>query len=93
MYFNLIVDSLQRAIPGLSAVYVFGSQATSGAGPESDLDFAILADGPLDAVRLWEVASALEGVAMCPVDFARLAGCIDGYAVSNYHFRQQALGA
>ena len=44
MYFNLIVDSLQRAIPGLSAVYVFGSQATSGAGPESDLDLAILAD-------------------------------------------------
>ena len=72
MDFNLIVDSLQRAIPGLSAVYVFGSQATSGAGPESDLDLAILADGPLDAVRLWEVASALEGVAMCPVDLLDL---------------------
>lgn len=44
MDFKLILETLQRAIPSLSAVYVFGSQATGDTGPESDLDLAILAD-------------------------------------------------
>jgi predicted nucleotidyltransferase len=72
MDFKLILETLQRAIPSLSAVYVFGSQATGDTGPESDLDLAILADTPPDAVRLWEVASALAGIAGCPVDLLDL---------------------
>lgn len=56
MDFKLILDTLQRAISSLSAVYVFSSQATGGAGPESDLDLAILANTPPDAVGLCEYA-------------------------------------
>ena len=72
MDFKLILDVLQRAIPSLSAVYAFGSQVSGDAGPESDLDLAILADTPPDAVRLWEIASELMDIAGCAVDLLDL---------------------
>ena len=54
---------LRPALPGLQAVYVFGSRADGTATAESDLDLAVLAPRPLDPVARWrlqeDVAAAL----------------------------------
>ena len=36
-----ILDLLQRRVPGLLAIYVFGSRSQGTAGPDSDLDLAV----------------------------------------------------
>jgi predicted nucleotidyltransferase len=66
------VERLRDAIPTLSGVWVFGSQATGDAGEESDLDLAVLADEAPDPVSLWENARALAGIAGCTVDLLDL---------------------
>ena len=44
----LIVDTIRAAVPTVHAVYRFGSSVTGAARPDSDIDIAFLADGPLD---------------------------------------------
>ena len=44
------VDLLRDQIPRLVLVTLYGSHARGDAGPESDVDLAVLADGPID---LW----------------------------------------
>lgn len=63
---------LQDRLPGLLAVYVFGSQATGEAGPESDLDIAVLSTGPLDQVPLWQLSGELADLVGVPVDLLDL---------------------
>jgi len=46
--FNDIVSLVLRRVPGPRAIYLFGSYARGAAGPESDIDIAILTDEPLD---------------------------------------------
>ena len=70
--FSAVTDALKNAVPGLSAVYVFGSQVSGHAGPESDLDVALMADALLDAETLWELGSRLALVAKCAVDLLDL---------------------
>ena len=54
-----LVDALHTALPDLQAVYLFGSQASGDAGPERDIDLAVLTDAPRDSVTLWELAGDL----------------------------------
>ncbi|MEH6490665.1 type VII toxin-antitoxin system MntA family adenylyltransferase antitoxin [Halopseudomonas sp.] len=72
MNFQAILKLLRNTVPSLSAVYLFGSQASGQAGPESDLDLAILADTPPDAVGLWTLAGQLADIAGCHVDLLDL---------------------
>ena len=67
-----LLAGLRAALPDLSAVYVFGSQAQGTAGPGSDLDLAVLAGGPVDPVQLWRLSADLAGLAGCPVDLVDL---------------------
>ena len=67
-----IVHLLQTRVPGLLAVYAFGSRVQGTAGPDSDLDLAVLVEGYADPVQLWQLASDLAGVAGCPVDLLDL---------------------
>ena len=55
----LIVEFLQQRLPGLMGVYGFGSQMQHDAGPDSDLDLAVLVPGYVDPIALWEMGSAL----------------------------------
>ena len=67
-----LLAGLRAALPDLSAVYVFGSQAQGTASRHSDLDLAVLAGGPVDPVQLWRLAGDLASLAGCPVDLVDL---------------------
>ncbi|MBF0462112.1 MAG: nucleotidyltransferase domain-containing protein [Magnetococcales bacterium] len=67
-----ILRYLSSHVPALLAVYLFGSRSTGDAGPESDLDLAILVEGKVDPVHLWHLAGHLADVAGCPVDLVDL---------------------
>src|SRR6187399_1715329 len=67
-----IVARLQVDIAGLQAIYLFGSHAQGLAGPDSDLDLAVLVAGAIDAVALWEVAQRLAAHFDCDVDLLDL---------------------
>jgi predicted nucleotidyltransferase len=59
----LITDFLKDHIPGIIAIYIFGSMADNSATQESDIDIAFLTFQKISAVEKWkiqeEVASKL----------------------------------
>ena len=55
-------------LPGLLAIYAFGSQIDGAAGPDSDLDLAVLVSGYAPALQLWELSGEIADLAGCPVD-------------------------
>ena len=59
MNFDTTLESLHQRWPDLLAVYLFGSMATGQAGPESDVDLALLLPGRAEPLALWEAAQAL----------------------------------
>lgn len=66
---QVAIERLLRAsLPGLQAIYAFGSRIEGTAGPDSDLDLAVLIAGYADPVTLWEVAGQIADLAGCPVD-------------------------
>lgn len=67
-----IVAVLREKLPGLLAVYLFGSQALDMAGPESDIDLAILADGRQDTLALWNLGQDLASMLNRDVDLLDL---------------------
>lgn len=64
---------LQETVPGLIAVYRFGSYGTAHERDDSDLDLAILATQQTESVRRWELAQQLARQAGCDVDLVDLA--------------------
>ena len=67
-----IVRTLQARLPGLRAVYGFGSRVQGTAGPDSDLDLAVLVAGYADVLALWELSGELADIAGCAVDLLDL---------------------
>ena len=67
-----LIAELRAHLPNLLAIYLFGSRAGDAFGPDSDLDLAILNDGPLDPLALWDLSSGLAEIAGCPVDLVDL---------------------
>ena len=67
-----IVAVLREKLPGLLAVYLFGSQAHGVAGPDSDIDLAILADGRQDTLALWNLGQDLASMLDRDVDLLDL---------------------
>lgn len=63
-----IVDLLKQQCAGLQAIYAFGSRIEGHAGPESDLDLAVLVAGYADPHQLWQLSGDLADLAKCPVD-------------------------
>ncbi len=54
-----IVDVLRERIPGLEAVYLFGSQATGQSSADSDVDIAVLPARPLSSQQRFDLALEL----------------------------------
>ena len=67
-----MIEALCKALPDLQAIYLFGSQANGDAGPDSDIDLAILTEAPRDSVKLWELASDLALISGKHVDLLDL---------------------
>lgn len=56
---NTIVKTLQKDIPALQLIYLFGSEAQETAGRESDVDVAFLAAETVDNVERFSIAQEL----------------------------------
>ena len=69
---NTLIQVLQAKVPDLLAIYAFGSRVQGTAGPDSDLDLAVLVAGYADPVALFALAGDLSDVAACPVDLLDL---------------------
>jgi predicted nucleotidyltransferase len=65
-------EILREAVPDLVAVYRFGSTDSGTAGPESDVDLAVLARTRLDANARFELQDRLAEVFRHPVDLVDL---------------------
>lgn len=69
---KIILDTLQRAIPDLRAIYLFGSHARGDATPQSDVDIAVLTDRPLEPMERYDIAQALAAAINREVDLLDL---------------------
>lgn len=56
---NELIQHIKQSVPGLIALYRFGSQTKGTARPESDVDLAVLAHNPIPSERLFELAQDL----------------------------------
>lgn len=63
-----IPQLLKSRLPDLLALYAFGSQIEGTATLESDLDLAVLVEGYVDPLQLWELSGEIADLAGCPVD-------------------------
>ena len=57
--FGPLTELLKQRVPGLVAVYAFGSQARGDSTPNSDLDLAVLTPRPLEPAFRWELQQEL----------------------------------
>jgi len=67
-----LVATVSDRVPGLAAVYLFGSQARGDAGPDADIDLAVLTLGNLDPVERWKLQEDLAAHAHRNVDLVDL---------------------
>ncbi|SFB22199.1 Predicted nucleotidyltransferase [Pseudomonas sp. NFIX10] len=67
-----LLTHLQNHLPDLLAVYLFGSHAQGTAGPDSDVDMAVLLSGQVDPALLWHLSGDLADIAGSPVDLIDL---------------------
>jgi predicted nucleotidyltransferase len=71
---SALVDRIWARLPGLSAIYLYGSQAGGSVHPESDVDLALLLppDFKVPISTLAELSGDLESLAGCPVEISVL---------------------
>ncbi len=69
-----IIETVRAALPEVYAIYRFGSFERGDATPSSDVDIAVLARRPLDAVTRWEVAQTLASQLGRDVDLVDMRG-------------------
>lgn len=67
-----LIQFIREAIPDLTALYRFGSQAKGGTRPDSDVDLAVLTGNPIPALRRFELAQELAVHLHCDVDLVDL---------------------
>ncbi len=67
-----LVRALQDSLTKPLAVYGFGSRITGSSDPDSDLDLAVLVEGCVDPVNLWNLGQTLADFVQGPVDLLDL---------------------
>ena len=68
----LIIEFLKDQIPGLIAIYIFGSMADNSSTPESDIDIAFLTFQKISAVEKWKIQEELASKLKQDVDLIDL---------------------
>ena len=68
----LITEFLKDQIPGLIAIYIFGSMADNSSTPESDIDIAFLTFQKVSAVEKWKIQEELASILNFDVDLVDL---------------------
>lgn len=66
---------LRERLPGLLAVYRYGSFATPAQRADSDIDLGLLADRPLDPVQLFQISAELAAAVGRDVDLIDMLTC------------------
>ena len=56
---DLVIETLRGALPGVVAIYRFGSTATGQAVRGSDVDIAVLPAAPLEPSIRWDLQERL----------------------------------
>ncbi len=69
---HLAREAVLHLLPGIEALYVFGSRARGDAKAHSDLDLAVLGEMPLDPLRRFEVQRELSAQLDQDVDLVDL---------------------
>lgn len=89
-----VVVALRARFPNAMAIYAFGSQVQGTAGPQSDLDLAVLVAGYADPLVLWDMAAKLADIGGCPVDLLdlRAASTVMQYQVITTGQRLWSVG-
>ena len=89
-----VVSAVRTRFPNTMAIYAFGSQVQGTAGPQSDVDLAVLVAGYADPLALWDVAGDLAAVTGCPVDLLdlRAASTVMQYQVITTGQRLWSVG-
>lgn len=67
-----LLETIRSRLPGVLGVWLFGSLASGRARPDSDIDLAVLARKPVDAVQLFELGLDLGVLAKRDVDLIDL---------------------
>jgi predicted nucleotidyltransferase len=68
MNLDMAIKVLREAIPDLVAVYLYGSEATSEARPDSDVDLAVLAGNSMPAAKQFDLRQDIESLLHRDVD-------------------------
>lgn len=89
-----ICKFLRDQLPGLMGIYAFGSQAQQSAGPDSDLDLAVLVAGYVEPLKLWELGNSLAEQLNIEVDLLdlRAASTVMQYQVITGGQRLWSIG-
>jgi predicted nucleotidyltransferase len=89
-----VVSAVRSRFPNAMAIYAFGSQVQGIAGPQSDLDLAVLVAGYADPLVLWDMAGHLADVVGCAVDLLdlRAASTVMQYQVITTGQRLWSVG-
>ncbi|MET3605689.1 putative nucleotidyltransferase [Sphaerotilus sulfidivorans] len=90
-----VVETLRQRLDGVLAVYLFGSVARGTAGPDSDVDLAVLVAGKAEPLALWDVAAGLAQQLGREVDLVdlRAASTVMQYQIITTGERLWALDA
>ncbi len=83
---SAVLAALREAFPELQAAWLFGSFAQGTAGPESDIDLAVLVPGEFDPVALWDTAQRLAarfGYDLDLIDFKRASTVLQHQIVTR----------
>ncbi len=84
--FKEIADLIEKEMPDLFAIYLFGSIASGTSNEESDIDLALLAKGPIAADKLSQVKIILYGKINYPsIDVVDMRTCPTTLAIEVLH--------
>jgi len=67
-----VIDLILAELPDVEAIYVFGSRARNDARADSDVDLAVLARSPIDAIARFDLQERIAARLHCAADLVDL---------------------